>query len=98
MADLPHDKPDDGPSAADVHGPWVEPGDLTSGLIERCRCYWNTPIGALPNGMLATFLRQDIAVAAVLKEAKRRLQAGIVDGSELYDGELGAAIAQIENG
>jgi hypothetical protein len=80
-------------SVADVEGPWVdEPGGFQSGLIERCRRGWNTPIGALSNELLATYLRQKIALRLVVPEARRRLDEGYVDGTELYDDELANAV------
>ncbi len=42
--------------------------------------------------MLATFLRQEIALPLILPEARRRVAAGIDDDSELYDGELANAL------
>ena len=78
-------------SVADIEGPWVDP-DWKSGLIERCRKSWNIPIGELSNEMLATFLRQEIATVLILEEASRRLDAGIDEDSELYEGELAAAV------
>jgi len=80
-------------SAADVEGPWVDPG-IETGLIDRCRRHWNTPIDELSNGMLATFLRQKIAIRLVIPEATKRLQSGVVDGTELYDDELREALAR----
>jgi hypothetical protein len=81
-------------SAADVEGPWVEPG-LESGLILRCKRDWRVPIPELTNEILATFLRQRIALALVVPEARRRLAAGLDDDSELYDGELASALNQV---
>jgi hypothetical protein len=78
-------------SVADVAGPWVDP-DFHSGLIERCKRYWSVPVTELPNGMLATYLRQRIALQIIIPEAHKRLEAGIDDDSELYDGELAEAL------
>jgi hypothetical protein len=78
-------------TAADLHGPWVDPG-WGSGLIDRVRRYWSVPISDLPDAALALFLRQSIAVVPVLAEARRRLASGRPDDSELYDGELAAAV------
>jgi hypothetical protein len=77
-------------SVADVLGPWID-SDFDSGLIERLRRAWSIPIPELPNQMLATFLRQELAMEVILPEAKKRLEAGIDDDSELYEGELAAA-------
>jgi hypothetical protein len=77
--------------AADIHGSWADPG-RQSALIERVRQYWYIPIADLPDAALALFLRQRIAVGPVLAEARRRLDAGRSDDSELYDGELAAAV------
>jgi hypothetical protein len=83
-------------SAADIHGPWVDPG-FDSGLVERVRRSWTTPIGDLTNGTLATFLRQRLATEAVVREARKRLDAGYDDDSELYDGELAAALQDVRD-
>ena len=91
MSKIPKYKPDDQKSAADVHGPWVDPG-IDTGLIQRCRKYWSTPIVQLPNGVLATFLRQRIAVDVAATEASKRIAAGFTDGTELYDDELEHAL------
>jgi hypothetical protein len=72
---------------ADIEGRWVEP-DWDSGLIARCREYWNIPVTDLPNGILATYLRQGIALPLLIPEARKRIAAGLDDGSEMFDGEL----------
>jgi len=82
-------------TVADVDGPWVEP-EIQSGLIDRCRRGWNVPVALLTNDLLATYLRQKIGLALVVPEARRRLDAGYVDGTELYDEELGVALAAVE--
>jgi hypothetical protein len=69
-------------TAADVHGPWVDPG-CQSGVVERVRRWWSVPIADLPDAGLALFLRQGIAVGPALAEARRRLVAGVLDDSEL---------------
>jgi hypothetical protein len=78
-------------SVSDIVGPWVET-DRDSGLIERCRAYWSTPISELPDIALATFLEQRIAIGPVMAEARRRVDAGIGDGSEFFDGQLAEAV------
>ena len=75
-------------SAADVDGPWIDTPGLETGLVLRCKKHWSVPIDELSNAMLATFLRQRIALAITIPEAQQRLDAGIVDGTELYDDEL----------
>jgi len=77
-------------SVADIVGPWEET-DWDSGLVARCRQSWNTPVAELSNEMLATFLRQDIAVEEVLREATKRIATGFYDDTEIYQGELAAA-------
>ena len=72
---------------ADIEGRWVEP-DWDSGLIARCREYWNVPVTDLPNGILATYLRQSIALPLLIPEGRKRIAAGFDDGSEMFDGEL----------
>ena len=76
---------------ADLLGPWVEP-DWDSGLIERCRTAWNKPLRELSNEELATLLRQRIAVEHILPFARKRFEDGISDNTEMYEGELEAAI------
>jgi hypothetical protein len=78
-------------TAADIHGPWVDP-KWESGLVARVRKYWDVPIPELPDAALAVFLRQQIAVEPTMEEAQRRLAAGQTDQSEIYDGELAAAV------
>jgi CDI immunity proteins len=74
-------------SVADIVGPWVDPEYVTN-LVARCRDAWNIPIRDLSNEMLATFLRQEIATDWILEEATKRLNAGVDDDSEMYEGEL----------
>ena len=85
------------PCVADVVGPWAD-SDFESGLIGRCRRYWSVPVIELPNEMLATFLRQRIALQLVVPEARKRLEAGTDDGSEFYDGELEEALKRVGDG
>jgi hypothetical protein len=75
---------------ADIEGSWVDP-HFDSGLIERCKRYWSVPVTELPNEMPATYLRQRIALQLIIPEARKRLEAGVDDDSELYDGELAQA-------
>jgi hypothetical protein len=82
-------------TAADIEGPWADP-KFTSSLIERCRSHWTTPIGELSDEVLATFLRQEIALRITIPEARRRLAAGVCDDTELYDGELAESLARGE--
>jgi hypothetical protein len=78
-------------TAADIHGSLAGPG-WDSSLIDRVRRYWLVPIADLPDAALALFLRQQIAIGPVREEARRRLAAGRSDDSELYEGELAAAV------
>jgi len=80
-------------TVADIVGPWTDSRTGT-GLVARCKQHWNTPACDLSNQMVATYLRQKIAVPLMLAEARRRLDIGVDDGSELYDGELAAAVEQ----
>lgn len=80
-------------SVANVEGPWIEP-NLNSSLIERCRLNWQVPVCAISNYVLATFIRQRIALAFVLPEADQRIASGFTDDSELYDEELANAISE----
>lgn len=81
----------DSNSIADLLGPWVEP-DWDSGLIDRCRQAWSKPLRDLSREELATLLRQRIAVEHVMPNARQRVQSGVDDDTEMYDGELEAAI------
>lgn len=85
---MPREKP---ATVADVEGPWVDP-NFDSGLIERCKRGWNTPVGELTNELLATYLRQKIALSLVVPEARRRIAANFVDDTEMYDEELENAL------
>lgn len=80
-------------SVADIEGQWADP-DFESGLVQHCRRYWSVPVPELPNGMLAMFLRQRIALQIIIPEVRKRLEAGIDDESELYDGELANALRE----
>ncbi|MEX0612556.1 MAG: hypothetical protein WD738_15305 [Pirellulales bacterium] len=75
----------------DVEGPWRDP-NFESSLIHRCRQYWSVPVDQLPNDALATYLRQRIAPAIIVPEAKKRVESGFDDGSEMYEGELANAL------
>lgn len=74
-------------SVADILGPWNEDG-FDSGLIQRCQENWSVPVKDLTNYALATFIRQRIALSIVIPEAKRIVEAGYIDDTEMYDGEL----------
>lgn len=76
---------------ADIEGSWVEQ-PFQSGLIERCKRNWNIPVIELTNEVLATYLRQKIALQLIIPEARRRIDAGFDDDSELFDGELAEAL------
>jgi hypothetical protein len=82
---------DDSISVADIVGPWEEP-NWDSGLIDRCRGAWDKPIRNLSREELATLLRQRIAVEHLLPTARGKLLSGTDDGTEMYEGELEAAI------
>jgi len=78
-------------SVADILGPWVEP-DWDSGLIARCREAWKKPLRDLSREELATLLRQRFAVEQLLPVARKKLENGIDDDTEMFDGELQEAI------
>jgi hypothetical protein len=87
----------DSQSIADLLGPWVET-DWESGLVERCRGAWSKPLRELTNEELATLLRQRIATPRVLSVAESRIADGVDDDTEMYDGELEAAIEYAKKG
>jgi len=76
-----------------LKGPGVDPG-FESGLINRVRRSWDKPMKELTNEELATFLRQKIAVDHILPIAKERIETNYDDDSELYEGELLAAVKE----
>ena len=78
-------------SIADLLGPWVEP-DWDSGLIHRCTQAWGKPFRDLSREDLATLLRQRIAVEHLLPIARQRVQSGVDDDTEMFEGELEEAI------
>ena len=81
-------------TVAEIVGPWVEP-NFNSSLIERCRNNWYVPVGQITNYVLATFIRQQIALNLVVPEAQRRIASGFEDETEIIDDELSIAIAGI---
>ena len=78
-------------AVADFVGAWVEP-DFNSSLIERCRDNWSVAVGEVTNHVLATFIRQRIALALVVPEARRRIASGFTDDTDILDDELALAI------
>jgi len=78
-------------TVADVEGPWID-SEFESSLILRCKNAWDKPIKKLSNEELSTFLRQKIAVQAILPTAKERAASGIEDGTEAWNDELQEAI------
>jgi hypothetical protein len=81
-------------TVADIVGPWVEP-DFNSSLIERLRDNWSVPVGEISNFVLATFIRQKVALSLVVPEANRRIASDFADETEILDDELAIAIAGI---
>jgi hypothetical protein len=81
-------------SVADIEGPWIEP-EFDSSLIQRLRSNWTVPVVNFSNYVLATFIRQRKGLRLVVPEARRRIELGYLDGSELYDEELSNAIAEL---
>jgi len=78
-------------SLSDLLGPWID-SDRNTGLIERCKNAWSKPLRDLSREELATLLRQRIAVEHLLPIAKKRLEDGIDDDTEMFDGELQEAV------
>jgi hypothetical protein len=76
---------------SEIVGPWEET-KFESGLITRCRDAWTKPIGSLNREELATLLRQKIAVSWLLPIARKKVEDRSDDDSEMYEGELAAAI------
>jgi hypothetical protein len=86
---------EDDRTVADIEGSWVDP-EFASGLTERCKRNWTTPIRRLSDLMLATFIRQRLGLPAVAIEATRRLSTGHPDDTELFDGELAEALSDLD--
>lgn len=82
-------------SLSGIIGSWVNP-DFESGLIARCRDAWQKPIDSLTNEEIATLLRQKIAVEHLLPIAKKRVKDRTDDDTEMFVGELAAAISHAE--
>jgi hypothetical protein len=61
-------------------------------LIDRCKRYWGVPVPELPNAIVAMFLRQRFALQVIIPEARKRLETGFDDDSEMYEGELAEAL------
>jgi hypothetical protein len=78
-------------SVSDIEGPWTDP-EASTGLIQRCKRYWNVAANQLPDLMVATYLEQEIATQLMIAEAERRLASGTNDDSELYEGQLAEAL------
>lgn len=78
----------------DIVGTWVDPG-FESSFIGRCRDNWSLPIGEITNYVLATLIRQRIALDLVVPEAQRRIASGYTDETEILDDELALAVAGI---
>jgi hypothetical protein len=83
-------------SLSDLIGPWID-SDWNTGLIERCKNAWGKPLRDLSRAELATLLRQRIALEHLLPIAKKRLEDGVDDDTEMYDGELESAIEYASN-
>jgi hypothetical protein len=78
-----------------ILGPWQQPA-FESGLITRCRDAWDKPLDGLSNLELATCLQQDLAVDHVIPVAKKRLEDAIEDDSEMFEGQLAEAVADVQ--
>lgn len=78
-------------TVGDIEGPWTDP-DIQTGLIRRCHDSWNVPVTELSNLMLATYLNQQLGLRLVTPEARKRLEAMVVDGTELYPEHLANAL------
>ncbi|WP_411385246.1 hypothetical protein [Pseudomonas sp. MPB03] len=82
-------------TVSNLLGPWR--GDSPTGLMQRCREVWDTPLENLSDLMVATFLNQNIAVTQMLIEAKRRIKEPERDGSEYFEGQLLEAMKRVQS-
>ena len=83
-------------AVSDFLGPWS--GDTSTGIIQRCREAWDTPLESLNDLMVATFLNQNIATEHMLIEANRRMKDHERDDTEYFDGQLLEAIERLQSG
>lgn len=83
-------------TVSNLLGPWN--GDDHTGLMQRCREAWDTPLESLNDLMVATFLNQNIAPKHLLIEARRRMEEQERDGTEYFDGQLLEAIERLQSG
>ncbi|AQT97173.1 hypothetical protein [Pseudomonas azotoformans] len=82
-------------TVSNLLGPWR--GDACTGLMQRCREAWDTALTNLDDLMVATFLRQNIAVTHMLIEAQRRIEVQERDGTEYFEGQLLEAIERVQS-
>ena len=80
---------------SEIEGAWE--GECPTPLVERCKASWETPLAELSDRMVATYLRQKLGKQFMLIEAKRRLDEGTQDDTQLYDGELFEAYENAKN-
>lgn len=78
-------------SVESIVGPWS--GLADTGLTQRCKAAWTTPLRELSDLMVCTFLNQMVATPEILEEAEFRLETIARDDSELFDGQLQEAVA-----
>ena len=83
-------------AVSNLLGPWR--GDAHTGLMQRCKESWDTPLVHLSDLMVATFLNQNIATKHLLIEAKRRMKDQERDETEYFDGQLLEAIERLQSG
>lgn len=82
-------------TVSNLLGPWS--GDVCTGLMQRCREAWDTPLADLDDLMVVTFLSQNVAVPHVLIEATRRIEEQERDGTEYFEGQLLEAIERVQS-
>ncbi|SFW83152.1 hypothetical protein SAMN03159376_04299 [Pseudomonas sp. NFACC09-4] len=82
-------------AVSDFLGPWND-GDET-GLMQRSKDAWDTPLKNLSDLMVATFLTQNIAPEHLLIEAKRRMKEQERDDTEYFEGQLLEAIERVQS-
>ncbi|WP_146016064.1 MULTISPECIES: hypothetical protein [unclassified Pseudomonas] len=83
-------------TVSNLLGPWS--GDDNTGLMQRCKEAWDTPLESLNDLMVATFLNQNIATEHLLVEARRRMKEQERDETEYFDGQLLEAIERVQSG
>ena len=81
-------------SVKDIEG--SSKGSAETGLLQRCKESWETPLSQLSDLMVTTYLNQKIALAHMIQEAEHRLATTARDDTELFDDQLAEALQKAQ--